>query len=154
MENETKKEYKNYKNGVFYFTNSSKEEFIAVWNNISYNFKPKTTSPILIEEESSFGIQEIRKIWALQYAEREYLKSEEFKKYLKYIKDNKIEHATPYTDSKLKSYIESCLEELDIVTAEVKQLPKNPVKAKSTVGVKAEDELDKQYKSQIPEEEE
>lgn len=61
--------------GRFFFTNWSDEDFSVRWNKVEYVFPANKTSPILIPSESLEGIQNIRKAWAEQLAEREYLKS-------------------------------------------------------------------------------
>ncbi len=45
--------------GVFRFTNATKEDFTALWNNKEYVFPAGTCCPIVIPDESLENIQEI-----------------------------------------------------------------------------------------------
>lgn len=62
--------------GRFFFTNWSDTDITFMWNKVPYTYPANKTSPILIPSESLEGIQNIRKQWAEQLAEREYLKSD------------------------------------------------------------------------------
>ena len=55
----------NYRDGVFYFSNTSKDEFKALWNNVEYIFAPESCSAIMIPDHTALQIQQIRKQWAL-----------------------------------------------------------------------------------------
>ena len=68
----------NYQNGVFFFTNATDDDFIALWNNKEYKFPAKTTCPMLIQGEPPENVQEIRKKWAYKLAQREFFNGSEY----------------------------------------------------------------------------
>jgi len=47
--------------GVFKFTNASKEDFKVLWNNKEYTFPAESTCPMIIPGEMPENVQEIRK---------------------------------------------------------------------------------------------
>lgn len=60
--------------GLFYFTNWSNEDFVAKWGGKEYVYPAQTTSPMVIPEHSPLEIQNIRKKFAQDLAEREFFK--------------------------------------------------------------------------------
>ena len=64
--------------GIFTFTNYTNEEFIGIWGGVEYPFPPLTTSPMIMPF-SPLEIQNIRKKFAKDLAEREFFKSKEYK---------------------------------------------------------------------------
>lgn len=64
--------------GVFHFTNWSNEDFVAKWGGKEYLYPAQTTSPMIIHEHSPLEIQNIRKKFAKDLAEREFYKSKEY----------------------------------------------------------------------------
>ncbi len=61
--------------GVFKFTNYSEDEFIGKWGGKEYHYPATKTSPMIIPEHSPLEIQNIRKKFAKDLAEREFFKS-------------------------------------------------------------------------------
>lgn len=104
-------------NGTFYFTNFSKEEFKARWNKKEYTFPSESTVPMVILDATPAEVQNIRKKFARELAEREFVKSEKYGKL-----DAMNPHGTNasfrtavgYNESELNVYIEQCLKPLKI----------------------------------------
>ena len=113
MTEELKAEDKGYLNGIFYFSNNSKEDFVVLWNNKEYTFPGKTCSPMLIPGEPPENVQEIRKKFAYKWAEREWYKGSEYKKMAK------MGGGLPPTrdDKTLEPLISMCLSPLPIEKA-------------------------------------
>lgn len=107
--------------GVFRFTNNSDQDFNVLWNNKEYTFPAKTTSPMIVLGESLENIQEIRKKFALKWAQREFFKTKEF---AKMEKTGGITPAT-YSNTILEPFIEQCLKPLPTAKAVVKDMPKD-----------------------------
>lgn len=106
--------------GVFRFSNPSKEDFIGIWGSKEYLFPAGTTTPLVIAEHSPIEIQHIRKKFAKDLAEREFYKSKGYKG----LKDqegkpgdrrfNSIHQAATYTLKDLEPYIQMCLKPLPV----------------------------------------
>lgn len=94
--------------GVFRFTNATKEDFIALWNGKEYLFPAETTVPMILSDETLENIQAIRKKWAYKLAVREFYKSK------KYRDMSKMGKGLPptYDDKILEPWIEECLKPL------------------------------------------
>lgn len=73
----------NYIDGVFYFSNTSKDEFKALWNNVEYSFPPMSCVPLLIPDHTAVQIQEIRKRFAYRWAEAQWFQGKEYKSMVK-----------------------------------------------------------------------
>ena len=113
--------------GVFRFTNFTSTDFSARWGGIEYTFPAPKTTPMIIPGATPEEVQNIRKKFAKELAEREFYKSEKLKA---------LEAQTPigsassfrmaglYTDADLKPFIQKCLEPLPIAQASMKVLPK------------------------------
>jgi hypothetical protein len=116
--------------GVFYFTNTDDEDFVGVWGKKEYVFPAKSTSPMIIPEHSPIEIQNIRKKFAKDLAEKLYFKSKNYE----FIrsregKRNKLgmieptgqgmSHAGTYNLDTLAPYIQKCLEPLELKSAKV-----------------------------------
>ena len=69
--------------GVFKFTNWSDEEFVGVWGKKQYHYAANATSPMIIPEHSPLEIQQIRKKFAKDLAEREFYKGEKYNFFMK-----------------------------------------------------------------------
>jgi hypothetical protein len=112
--------------GSFKFTNTSKEDFKVLWNNKEYTFPAESTCPMVIPGESLENIQEIRKKFALKWAQREFAKSKEWKA----IEKEGNKHHTPatYNESILESYVQQCLNPLPLSATSVKDAPKKDIK--------------------------
>ena len=108
--------------GVFKFTNASKEDFTVMWNSKEYTFPAESTCPLIIPGETLENIQAIRKRFALKYAQRELDKSPEGMK----LEKEAAKHFSPatYNESVLEKYIETCLNPLPLAQAAVKVIPK------------------------------
>lgn len=65
--------------GVFRFTNWTKQDFSGTWGKKEYLFPAMRTTPMIIPEHSPVEIQNIRKKFAKDLAEREFFKSKEYK---------------------------------------------------------------------------
>lgn len=102
--------------GVFYFTNTSDEDFIAKWDKIEYTFPANKTSPMIMNNTPA-EIQSIRKKFARELAEREFYKTPKFGEMNKHTPGG-----TPalYTDADLAPFIQKCLEPLPIAQAKAK----------------------------------
>lgn len=118
--------------GVFRFTNPSKEDFIGKWGGKEYLFPAETTTPLIIVEHSPLEIQHIRKKFARDLAEREYYKSKEYNHQLSRegarTKNGMwnpsgygMSHAGAYTISDLEPYIKKCL--IPLKAAEIMSRP-------------------------------
>lgn len=105
--------------GVFRFTNFSDEDFTARWDKVEYTFPANKTSPMVMNFTPA-EIQHIRKKFARELAEREFYKTEKFKRL-----NTNVPGGTPalYTDSDLTPLIQRCLEPLPIVHAKAKLVP-------------------------------
>jgi len=111
--------------GTFRFTNYSKQDFTAKWDNVEYTFPAMKTTPMTGINATPTEIQYIRKKFAKDFAIREFYETKKFKAL------NKTEPGgTPatYTDADLSEFIQKCLEPLEIgrVTAklpEKKEIP-------------------------------
>ena len=123
--------------GVFRFTNPSKEDFVGTWGKKEYLFPAESTTPMIIPEHSPIEIQHIRKKFARDLAEREFYNSKGYKvlqgqegkpgnRTL-----NSIHQAAGYTLSDLTPYIQECL----------KPLKAAQIVARSVEGVPMEDKL-------------
>ncbi len=110
--------------GVFKFTNFTEEDFITSWNSIEYTFPAMKSSPMIISGATPEEVQSIRKRFARRLAEREFYKSERFKKM------NKGTNVIPatYSDDELTPFIQKCLTPLEIAPITSKALPKDSEK--------------------------
>lgn len=117
--------------GQFYFTNPDDEDFVGLWGKKEYTFPALSTSPMIIPEHSPIEVQNIRKKFAKDLAEKMYFKSKNYE----FIrsregKRNKLgmieptgqgmSHAGTYNLDTLAPYIQKCLEPLPVKSATVK----------------------------------
>lgn len=121
-------EYPEDFDGVFKFTNATDEDFVTLWNNKEYTYPAGKTVPMVIANESLENIQQIRKYFAKRLAEREYLKSKDFKKIANGIKNSSgMSGATAvqssYNESELQPWIDECLKPLEIGRQKVRTIP-------------------------------
>lgn len=114
--------------GVFKFTNWTDEDFSGKWGNKEYIFKAKTTSPMFIPDQTPIEIQQIRKKFAKDLAEREFFKSQEYNRFMSHERNpdgtprlNSIHGAIAYSIETLAPYIQKCLEPLPVEKAIVKE---------------------------------
>lgn len=104
--------------GVFRFTNPSKDDFIGKWGGKEYLFPAETTTPLIIPEHSPLEVQHIRKKLARDLAEREFYNSKGYRTLAGQEGKpgnrtmNSIHQAAAYTLSDLEPYIQQCLKPL------------------------------------------
>ncbi len=134
-------EDKGYLNGVFYFSNNSKEDFVVLWNNKEYTFPSKTCSPMLIPGEPPENVQEIRKKFAYKWAEEHWYKGAEYKRL------SKMGGGLPPTrdDKTLEPLIEMCLTPLPIERATVKEGKKTKLELKGSKAVSGKADLNREF---------
>lgn len=111
---------KNYDNGIFYFSNPSKEEFKALWNNVEYLFPPMSCTPLLIPDHTAIQIQEIRKRFAFRWAEKQWFESKEYKHMVKIGRDK----PSARDDAQLEPLIQMCLTPLPLRPLKTEKITK------------------------------
>ena len=123
--------------GTFRFTNWTDEDFIGKWGSKEYRFPAKTTSPIIITDHTPLEIQQIRKKFAKDLAEREFGKSAVYDSLMKQERNNdgsprlnSIQQAGSYSVEALTPYIQKCLTSLPVAKATIKETPKVPLEDK------------------------
>lgn len=125
--------------GTFRFTNWTGEDFVGIWAKKEYRFPAGTTSPMIIFDQTPIEIQQIRKKFAKDLAEREFYKSQEYKKLVTIEKNpdgssrlNSSLNANAYTLDDLTPFIQKCLEPLASSEAIVTEVPVVPIESKLT----------------------
>lgn len=120
--------------GVFRFTNATDEDFKAKWGGVEYTYPAQKTSPMIIPSATPEEVQTIRKKFAKELAEREFYRSDRFKKFNNSHLDNAGQptggNPTPYTERDLSGFIQSCLEPLPIAQAQAKVVPKDDIESR------------------------
>jgi len=122
--------------GVFKFTNWSDTEFVGVWGKKQYHFAANKTSPMIIPEHSPLEIQNIRKKFAKDLAEREFFKGKTYELLrgpegqLGNRTMSGIHQAGTYTLDDLKVGIQKCLEPLEVERAGVTEVQEIPMEQK------------------------
>lgn len=129
----------NYVDGVFYFSNSSKEEFKALWNNVEYIFPPMSCVPLLIPDHTAVQIQEIRKRFAFRWAEQQWFAGKEYKHMVKIGRDK----PSARDDAHLEPLVQMCLAPLPLKPLKTEKVTK---KLKMMGVTKPVDGTDKQLK--------
>lgn len=121
--------------GVFRFTNWSEEDFVGVWGGKEYHFPAMSTSPMVIPEHSPLEVQNIRKKFAQDLAEREFFKTKRYEK-IRQREGNRDElgmiqprgygmsHAGTYSLDDLAPFIQKSLEPLPVARAVRTTAPK------------------------------
>lgn len=113
--------------GTFKFTNFTDEDFIARWNNVEYTFPALKTTPMIISDASPIEIQNIRKKFARELAEREFYKSGPLKTLegLTPIGGATSMHsAVTYNPRDLEPFIQRCLAPLPIGQVKARAIPR------------------------------
>lgn len=108
-------------NGTFYFTNTSDEDFTAKWGGIAYTFPARKTSPMVIINATPLEVQNIRKKFAREFAEREIMKTDRIKQFDRENTSEAVKGfrtARTYFEKDLEPFINSCLEPLVVATAD------------------------------------
>lgn len=115
-------------NGTFVFTNWSDEEFIGKWGSKEYHFAALSTAPMIMPEQTPLEIQQIRKKFAKDLAEREFFNSKGYKTLQKQEKNadgtprlNSINQAGTYSINELAPFIQKALEPLEVSQVLVKE---------------------------------
>ena len=123
--------------GTFRFTNWTDEDFVGRYGSKDYRFPAKTTSPMIIVDQTPLEIQQIRKKFARDLAEREFGNSESFERLKKQERNsdgtpklNSIHQAGTYSLDVLAPYIQRCLEPLPEAKATVTDSPTEPLENK------------------------
>lgn len=123
--------------GTFRFTNWTDEDFIGKWGSKEYIFPKYSTSPMIILSQTPLEIQQIRKKFAKDLAEREYFKSSSYANLLKQERNNdgsprlnSIHQAGTYSLEALTPFIQRCLEALPTAKAIVQDSPLEPLENK------------------------
>ena len=133
--------------GVFRFTNVTDEDFVFFWNNKEYVYPAGKTTPMLIANETSENIQEIRKKAAYKLAQREFYKGDIYNT----MKEQGRGLPPLYDDKVLEPMIESCLKPLPLGQAIVKDVPKSKEVFKSKA-VTGSSNLNSEFKDEPVEE--
>jgi len=119
--------------GRFFFTNPTNEEFVGTWAKKEYHFPPMTTSPITIIDASPLEIQQIRKKFAKDLAEKMFWDSKQYKALAKQEGTmgnrnlSSIHQAGQYSLSDLEPFIQQCLKPLPEARAKVKRIDATPL---------------------------
>lgn len=132
----------NYLNGVFYFSNASDKDFVALWNNIEYTFPAMTCSPMLIADEPAANIQEIRKLFAKKWAQAQWYEGREYKKM---VKEGGRIPAIP-NEKVYDPLIQMCLNPLPIVEIKTSKAKKEKREYKGSKPVSKKDNLNEIFK--------
>ena len=125
--------------GTFRFTNWTDEDFIGKWGSKEYRFPAKTTSPMIIINQTPLEIQQIRKKFAKDLAEKVFGNSDKFQRLIAQERNddgsprlNSIHQAGTYSLDDLAPYIQRCLEPLPVSSAMVTDSPKSSLEDKLT----------------------
>jgi hypothetical protein len=122
--------------GIFKFTNYSDKEFVGTWGRKQYAFPPNATSPMIIPEHSPLEVQNIRKKFAKELAEREFFKSEKYE-HLRSPEGtlgnrtmSGIQTASTYNLDDLTPFIQMALRPLEMKPAKVTMKKEDPLEDK------------------------
>lgn len=127
--------------GMFYFTNPSSEDFVGKWGNKAYTYPAMKTTPMVIVDATPLEVQNIRKKFAKELAEREFFKSDKYEQ-MRSTEGvrmpngminptmNSMKQANLYSEGDLKGYIQKCLDPLPIAQQSVRDLPKDNIMEK------------------------
>lgn len=116
--------------GTFRFTNPTDEDFVGKWGGKEYIFPAQTTSPMIILNQTPLEIQQIRKKFAKDLAEREFFKSAQYANLMKQERNpdgsaraGSIHAAGTYSLDDLTPFIQACLKPLPVAKARVQDAP-------------------------------
>lgn len=111
--------------GVFRFTNPSTDEFIGKWGGKSYTYPAMSTVPMIIHDATPLEIQNIRKKFAKELAEREFFKSSKAASMTSKVGElNSIHQANVYAEADLAEWIQKCLTALPVAQPIIAETPK------------------------------
>ncbi len=123
--------------GTFRFTNWTDEDFVGKWDSKEYHFPAQSTSPMIIINHTPLEIQQIRKKFAKDLAEREFFKSRSYSKLQSQERNNdgsprlnSIHQAGTYSVETLTPFIQKCLEPLPIAKVKITDAPKEKLEDK------------------------
>lgn len=123
--------------GIFRFTNWTDEEFIGIWGKKEYKFPPNATSPMIMTYHSPLEIQNIRKKFAKDLAERDFYKGQKYKQFMMSEKNsdgtprlNSIHQATAYSLDDLAEGIQKCLVPLQVGKVIIENVNETPIEDK------------------------
>lgn len=127
--------------GTFRFTNWTDRDFSAKWGGKEYQFKAQSTTPMIILSATPYEIQNIRKKFAKELAEREFFISSKYVT-LDAMNQNParsggIASSVGYNPGELEPLVQKCLEPLQAAVATVKDIPKIEIVPKVTKRVRA-----------------
>lgn len=106
--------------GVFRFTNWTDRDFVAKWGGKEYKFPALKTTPMIMGDFTPYEIQNIRKKFAKDLANREFFQSKEHDALnAKNTNLTSFHGAVTYTDNDLKVFIQKCLDPLPVGKVEV-----------------------------------
>lgn len=122
--------------GVFKFSNPYDEDFYGEWDSKRYLYPAHTRTPIIIANATPLEIQQIRKKFARELGEREYLKSkavadkEKIEKANNAPALNSMHQANIYVLDEMSDFVQRCLEDLPATTPTVTEVPKDRMEEK------------------------
>lgn len=123
--------------GIFRVTNWTDEDFIGRWGSKDYLFPAKSTSPMIIINQTPLEIQQIRKKFAKDLAEREFGKGTAYANLMKQERNsdgtprlNSIMQAGTYSVNDMTALIQKCLEPLPVGKAKVTETKKEKLEDK------------------------
>lgn len=123
--------------GNFWFTNDSDEDFIGKWGGKEYKYPARTTSKMIIPEHSPLEIQNIRKKFAKDWAEKQFFKSDGYNRFKAQEVNNdgsprlnSIHMAGSYSLDQLSPFIQQCLKPLSVSKAIVTEMQKDKLEDK------------------------
>lgn len=112
--------------GIFRFTNATNEDFTAKWGGVAYTFPAMKTSPMIMSNCTPNEVQNIRKKFAKELAEREFYKGNKMKALEGSTPIGSVgsfQNASTYADADLLPFINQCLEPLPVAQATAKVVP-------------------------------
>lgn len=111
--------------GTFRFTNPTDEDFVGKWGGKSYTYPAMKTTPMIIIDATPLEVQNIRKKFAKELAEREFFKSQKAVTLTAAPGAlNSIHQANVYSETDLAPWIQKCLEALPIAKQVIVEAPK------------------------------
>ncbi len=127
--------------GTWPFSNPSEEDFIGKWGGKAYTYPAHKTTNMVILDATPLEIQNIRKKFAKELAEREFFKSKKYEslRSSEGIKDDNgvmkpllqgLNQARSYAETDLADYIQRCLKPLPLVKQVITEIHKENIEDK------------------------
>jgi hypothetical protein len=138
-------------NGTFYFSNWTDEDLTVKWNNKEYTFPKGTMSPMPAAalNATPLEVQQIRKKFAMDGAQREYFKGSLENGYATLLKQERNPDGTP----RLNSFHSAGTYSVDTLTPYIQKflepLPESRVKVAEAPKVDMEDRLSKDEEGEV-----